>query len=232
MNYGNKIIDCLKENIKFGIYIFNSKYYKDNSIMKIIKDFNKECNLDLKNSLFILNKIDQVSDEKKVYNEFTKYLLEQIGDNIYNDYNSIVALDSICLKYENLSEYNINYYISYIFKKTIQEQKPDLSNITEEFLNKIKGILKEIFDLNNHNNNDFDKFCKSMANKISADEKEKLTNIIKNLSSQEIQSNIDFNFEPKDNDDFDYIKAIYECFKEKLFIMSQSDEKTKLINYF
>ena len=130
--YAEKIIDCLKGNFKFCIYMFNSKYYKDINIMKIIKSINEKCNLTLNNLLIILNKIDEQTNREYIMREFSGYLVKNLGDIIYDDSNTILGLDSISFKKENLAETNIYNLINY-YKNTLKDKDDN-----EALLKKLK----------------------------------------------------------------------------------------------
>ena len=115
--YSEKIIEYLKDNFKFCIYMFNSNYYKDNKIIDIMKLVKEKCKLDFRNSLIILNKIDQHSNREQIMREFRRYLMENFGDIIYDDSNNIIGLDSIILKYENKAKLDINNLFNYYYKQ-------------------------------------------------------------------------------------------------------------------
>ena len=115
--YSEKIIEYLKDNFKFCIYMFNSNYYKDNKIIDIMKLVKEKCKLDFRNSLIILNKIDQHSNREQIMREFRRYLMENFGDIIYDDSNTIIGLDSIILKYENKAKLDINNLFNYYYKQ-------------------------------------------------------------------------------------------------------------------
>jgi hypothetical protein len=171
-DYAEKIIDCLKGNFKFCIYMFNSKYYKDINIMKIIKSINEKCNLTLTNSLIILNKIDEQTNKEYIMREFSGNLMKNLGDIIYDDSNTILGLNSISFKKENLAESNIYNLINY-YKNTLKDKDDN-----DALLKIIKEVLFETFNSQNNEFKVFNKFLKSKSEKMEAKEEKKLLNFI------------------------------------------------------
>ena len=174
-DYAEKIIDCLKGNFKFCIYMFNSKYYKDINIMKIIKSINEKCNLTLTNSLIILNKIDEHTNKEYIMREFSGNLMKNLGDIIYDDSNTILGLDSISFKKENLAESNIYNLINY-YKNTLKDKDDN-----DALLKIIKEVLFETFNSQNNEFKVFNEFLKSKSEKMEAKEEKKLLNFIEKL---------------------------------------------------
>ena len=80
-----------------------------------------------------------------IINEFKQFLFANIS-NIYDNSNSIIALDSICLKYENLCKFNFEYLLNYYFKQYIKELN---INKQIEFSDLITNLLFEIINTNN-----------------------------------------------------------------------------------
>ena len=223
-----KIIDNIKENIKFCIYMINSKYYKDN--IDIIKEVNKICNLNFNNSLIILSKIDEIKNKKDIMKRFKTLLMENFGDNVYDNSNTIMKLDSICLKYEIMAQNNFEYLLRYYWRKSYFEkdanEKSFLKIIEKSFLKIIEKTLFEMLMSNKNfiNINNLDEFCKTMANKVNSDESDEILKIIKKLESD----NIPIKYKRNKN----YIHSLYQCFKEKLIIISESKMKKKINDYF
>ena len=198
------IFNSIKGNIKFCIYIFDSEYFRD--IIENIKNITKHCGLNFTNSLFILNKIDKIK-KKEIVNEFKLFLFENIS-NIFDYSNSIIALDSISLKYENLCKYNFEHLLNYYFKKYIEELN---KNEDYEFLELIKDLLFEIVNINNLPN--IDDFLKNKKVDINADEFEIINNIIKNLSENAADARIKFNFDLENMENKSYIKPFINVLK-------------------
>ena len=90
-----------------------------------------------------------------IINEFKQFLYANIS-NIYDSSNSIIALDLICLKYENLCKFNFEYLLNYYFKKYIKELN---INKQIEFWDLIKNLLFEIIIITNNLSVNFDEFC-------------------------------------------------------------------------
>jgi len=217
-SYAEKIVDCLKGNVKFCIYMFNDNYYKDISIMEIIKYINEKCNLTLNNSLIILNMKDGQSNKDNIMREFSGYLMKNLGDIIYDDSNTILVLNLISFKTENLAESNINNLLNY-YKNTLEDNEDN-----NALLSKIKEVLNEVFNSQKKNEfKDFNQFIKSKSEKLNEDEDKKLMNNIETLG---------FDIENNENDEIDYFKSLYSCFKEKLININLSKEKESIINYF
>ena len=244
-DYPEKIIEYLKDNLRFCIYMFNSNYYKDKKIFDIIKNIKQKCKLDFRNSLIILNKIDQHLNQEQIMREFRRYLMENLGDIIYDDSNFIIGLDSIYFKYENRAKFDIINLFNYYYKQC--EIKIKEKKIIEEeiFLELIEKSLFQIFVENKSKKcMKFKEFYKSNSEKINEDEWSILKEIINNLrrkaSKKGIYLMIDFNDnnEEGENDEENvdmveiFIKAIYNCFKEDLIIINHSIQKDEIIQYF
>ena len=250
-NAGYPVIQYLKGNFKFCIYIFNSESFRDSKSIDIMKLIKEKCNIDFKNSLFILNKIDLKSDKEKSMREFRKFLMENFTDVIYDNSNSIISLDSIYLKYENLAELDITNLFMYYFKLYEIEIKDKKTIEGNEFIKLIQNTLSEIFKSTKKDKfKKFKEFCNSMSIKINANECPDIIKILNNLINKEkkkgIQIKIDLSDDNKNNDeeeeededkknkikDIIYIRALYSCFMEKLIKFNNSSQKDELIDYF
>ena len=215
--------------------MFNSNYYKDINMMRIIKSINEKCNLTLTNSLIILNKIDEQTNKEYIMREFSRNLMKNLGDIIYDDSNTILGLDSISFKKENLAESNIYNLINY-YKNTLKDKDDN-----DALLKIIKEVLFETFNSQNNEFKVFNKFLKSKSEKMEAKEEKKLLNFIEELgfNFNDNDSNND-NDSDNDNDNdngneihqIDYFKSLYTCLNEKLINIDMSKEKEDIINYF
>ena len=197
--------------------MFNSKYYKDINIMKIIKSINEKCNLTLNNLLIILNKIDEQTNKENIMREFSGYLMKNLGDIIYDDSNTILGLDSISFKKENLAETNIYNLIDYL-KNTLKDKEDN-----DALLKIIKEILFETFNSQNKEFKDFDNFLKSKSEKLEAEEEKKLLNFIEELG---------FSIDDNENQEINYFKSLCTCLDEKIINIHMTKEKEEIINYF
>ena len=228
-NYAETLINCLKDKIKFCIYMFNSNYYKDEKMIEIIKTILKKCNLVLYNSLIILNKIDDQKDKDSTLREFSCYLMEKLDDKIFSDSNSIIGLDSTCLRDEELANNNMKCLLSYYLKKYKEDIEKGLT-----FSEIIKVIISNIHCQNNKNiyKENLNDFIQSKADKICDDTYKEISDTIEILIEQFKSKGFDISLDLDDEDIIDKIKALSECFEEKLIFIDKSPEKEELINYF
>ena len=141
-----KIIPILVEKSLFSIYIFDIEHFQDENNLKIFKKYNsmRACK---NNSLYILNKIDRIYDEK----EKNKYKDEKYYVDIFlniltkknkiNDKEEGFGVDlnkNIFLKLSSKELFNeINFfsdfkiYISYLTNKNKGKENDDLFDFTE-----------------------------------------------------------------------------------------------------
>ena len=229
-NYAETLINCLKDKIKFCIYMFNSNYYKDEKMIDIIKTILKKCNLVLYNSLIILNKIDDQKDKDLTLREFNCYLMEKLGDKIFSDSNSIIGLDSTCLKDEELAKNNMKCLLSYYLKK----YKQDIINRCLTFSDIINIIISNLHYHNNKNiyKEKLNDFIQSKADKICDDTYKEICNTIEEQIEEFKNKGFNIPFDLDDEEIIDKIKALFKCFEEKLIFIDKSPEKEDLINYF
>jgi hypothetical protein len=186
-------------------------------MMRIIKSINEKCYLTKYNSLIILNKIDEQTDRKYIMREFSKNLMKELGDIIYDDSNTILGLDSISFKKENLAESNIYNLINY-YKNTLKDKDDN-----DALLKKIKEVLFETFNSQNKEFKDFDNFLKSKSEKLEAEEEKKLLNFIEELG---------FSIDDNENQEINYFKSLCTCLAEKIINIHMTKEKEEIINYF
>ena len=112
------IFTPLKYLIQYGFLVFDANQYEDSSVLEILTQLMSEQEIKFNHFLIILNKIDQIAPEKRngAFLRFKAYLNYHLGDDLLNDTNSIVAMNSLkLLEEENVME-NFDNFLSYHFK--------------------------------------------------------------------------------------------------------------------
>ena len=98
--------------------IFDSNQYEDSSIIEILKQFIFEEKIKINHFLIILNKIDQIAQEKRkaAFLRFKAYLNYHLGDELLSDTNSIITMNSLKLLEEEKIMENFDNFLSYHFQ--------------------------------------------------------------------------------------------------------------------
>ena len=112
------IFTPLKRLIQYGFLIFDANQYEDSSVLEILTQLISEENIKINHFLIILNKIDQIAPAKRdaAFLRFKAYLNYYLGDDLLNDTNSIITMNSLkLLEEENVME-NFDNFLSYHFK--------------------------------------------------------------------------------------------------------------------
>ena len=112
------IFTPLKGLIHYGFLIFDSNQYEDSSIIEILKQFIFEEKIKINHFLIILNKIDQIAQEKRktAFLRFKAYLNYHLGDELLSDTNSIITMNSLKLLEEEKIMENFDNFLSYHFQ--------------------------------------------------------------------------------------------------------------------
>jgi len=220
-DYINLYFKYIKNLIKYCLIIFSSENYHSKDSIEVIKRIQKNIYVPIENFLLILNKIDKVQGktEDAIHN-FKKILLNYYTFNCYN--NTIIPVNSLQLNSEIKIEKNFYHYLNYYFM--------------------------EYYKYNNKTDEDFS-FLEFIQNKIeniySDPEKKVLVNEkLKNLNIQSIKQVLDYFINEKkgkgfnlmidleDEDDINYFKKFYICFKEKIIFPENSNTLKEINKYF
>ena len=225
--YSKQIIPYIINKCLFSIYIFDLSHYQNRDTINIYRDYSEKLNKFYKtNSIYILNKIDEITDadikegkDKDYYfQKFKNYLSDKINNlNIDLDTNQFLPLNSkelfnkinkfldFKIFIENIigtiQDENNTLSMGFGFKEYLLEKCKEYFNITEE-------KLKDIFDDSN-NDNDDDKY------KDYFDKKE-FEEIIDLINSKGIMCDIE-------EDDYKRFKYIF--IKEKKLSLAIPDLK-------
>ena len=211
--YLEKVIPNLVNKCLFSIYIFDLGHYQNNDSSDIYKNYSEQLNKFYKNnSIFILNKIDEISEEDKKdchdadyhFNKFKKHLQEQFEVNM--ETNSFLKLNSKEL-YNKVNAFsNLKTFILHIIDTINIEEVDEMFSVIDY----IKNNLTKYFQINeeelgqifNKDDNEFKEYF---------DEKE-FYEIIKNINSSEKDLNADL-----DENDFRKLNYIFKN-KNKIFL--------------
>ena len=159
--YYDKVLPLIINNIKFSLYIFETKKYQNavnsiklykryinmlNSRNKDYFDITKNINDIQRNSIYILNKIDYCDKKgglEKEKEDFKKFLENDLDVNLkINKVILISAKDSILEENKNKS---FDDYLNYVIKsKKIKEHF--IPNLKERFKNDFSIDIKENID--------------------------------------------------------------------------------------
>jgi len=112
------IFTLLNKLIQIGFLIFDVNQYQDNNALEIVSQFIAEIKIKINHFLIILNKIDTFPPEKRteVFLKFKAHLNLNLGDDLLNDTNSIITMDSLKLLEEENVMKNFDNFLSYHFK--------------------------------------------------------------------------------------------------------------------
>ena len=226
-----KIIPILVEKSLFSIYIFDIEHFQDENNLKIFKKYNL-MRAHKNNSLFILNKIDIIYDEKsknkfkdeKYYTDIFLNILTKKNNNKDDKKEEGFEVDlkkNIFLKLSSLELYNeinlfsdFKIYISYLTNKNKGKEKDDLFNFTEAIKeNIIKDFQISEAELENILN---DKKIEKYSKYFDENEYEEISNIISNGC---FQSDLE-------EDDYQKFKYIFKTKKKN----NSSINNLKIIN--
>ena len=112
------IFTLLNKLIQIGFLIFDVNQYEDTNAIEIVSQLIAEVKIKINHFLIILNKIDTFPPEKRneIFLKFKAHLNLNLGDDLLNDTNSIITMDSLnLLEEENVME-NFDNFLSYHFK--------------------------------------------------------------------------------------------------------------------
>ena len=226
-----KIIPILVEKSLFSIYIFDIDHFQEENNLKIFKKYNS-MRAYKNNSLYVLNKIDRLYDEKgknkykdiKYYIEtFLKILTkenknnENINNNNDNEEEGFgVDLNkNVFLKLSSMELFNeinlysdFKIYISYIANNNKGKENDDLFNFTEAIKENITKNFQISEDevekiINDENNEKYEQY-------FDEKEYEEILNIITN---NRFQSDLDENY-------YNKFKFIFKTKKKNIFAIN------------
>ena len=130
--YYKELLPFFIYNIGFSLYIFDAEKQQSEGSISIINNimeqyYNNDEKMQ-KNSIFILNKIDKVSDEKNEINKFKKILENNLKCHI-EKYGHFIGLSGLILY---LKSFKYESFFDYLF--CIIEERNNESESIEEFL--------------------------------------------------------------------------------------------------
>lgn len=206
--YLKNVIPNLVNKCLFSIYIFDLGHYQNNDSSDIYNKYSEQLNKFYKNnSIFILNKIDEISEEDKKnchdsnyhFTKFKNYLKEEFKVNM--ETNSFLKLNSKELYNKANAFSNLKTFILSIIDTINIEEVDEMFSLKDY----IKNNLTKYFQINeeeleqilNKDDNEYKEYF---------DEKE-FDEIINNINSSEKDLNADL-------DENDYKKLNY-IFKNK-----------------
>ena len=221
-DYINLYFKFIKDMIKYCLIIFSTENYHSKDSIDVINRIQKNIYVPIENFLLILNKIDKVkgkTEEDEIYN-FKKIFLNYYSFNCYN--NTIIPVNSLQLNNEIKIERNFYYYLNYYFT---------------EYIN---------YNTKTDNDSSFLEFIQDKIENICSDpEKRELINVkVKNLNIDSIKQDLDYFIKEKkgkgfnliidleDEDDLNYFKQFYICFKEKIIFPENSKTIKEINKYF
>lgn len=112
------IFTPLKGLIQYGFLIVDSTQYQDSNLLEILMQLMSEEKIKFNHFLIILNKIDKLPPAKReeTFLSFKAHLNYHLGDDLLNDTNSIITMNSLkLLEEENVME-SFDNFLSYHFK--------------------------------------------------------------------------------------------------------------------
>jgi len=210
--YYEKVLPLIINNIKFSLFIFETKNYhnKINSI-QIYKKFgnmlnsrkkdyfneNKNINIIQKDSIYILNKIDLCDKEgglQKEEKDFEKYLENILGVNLQSNEVVLISLKDSILERDKYG--NFDNYLNYVIKsKKLKDHF--IPNLIERFKNDLSINIH--YEVDKYE--DEDEYIHDKCDKIlKLDEDIQSNGFIDSISQKQ----------------YDYFKEIFESYKKNL----------------
>ena len=238
MRYIKGIFQYIKKKVEREIIIFSSETYYKPQNLQIIKDIQKEINVDLYNNLVILNKIDICEDREETIANCKQFFVNNLNSDIFNIYqNTFAPLNSMQFKNEILMRDNFENYYLYYLNKYIEKY----IRIKDEDKKKIKIIPFVEFIANEITIGKKSNEKKEFINDLVINFDDDKISLIKNVY-EKVKKNLNYiidygiNFEVDEDDDEDQslliIKAFYQNFEDKVNIPKYSDEVQLILDYF
>ena len=112
------IFNPLKGLIQYGILVFDANQYQAANATDIIKQLISHIGIKINHFLIIFNKIDELPPEKRedAFLSFKAHLNYTIGDDLLNNTNSIIPMNTLKLLEEENVMQNFDNFLSYHFK--------------------------------------------------------------------------------------------------------------------
>ena len=213
--YLEKVIPNLVNKCLFSIYIFDLGHYQNEDSSSIYKKYSKQLNKFYKNnSIFILNKIDGISEEDKKnchdadyhFDKFKQYLNEDEEFKVDMKTNSFLKLNSKELYNKVNALSNLKTFILYIIDTINIEEVNDVFSVLDYIKYNLTKYLQineeELEQIFNKDDNEYKEYF---------DEKE-FNEIIKNINSSEKDLNADL-----DENNYKKLNYIFKN-KNKIFL--------------
>lgn len=196
--YLNYIIPFLLNKCLFSIYIFNAEKYENKDTYRIYADYSKQLNKYYNtNSIYILNKIDYVSDENEkniVFDKFKKFLNSEL--NVDLEKNIILKLNSKKIFNKANAFSALNTFILSLADKFEAEEKEDEN---QDFFDYIKDQFTTHFKIDKE---EIEKIFNDEGNNFSVFDEKEYNDIFNNLTVRNFP--IEFN-----EDDYQKMKYIF-----------------------
>ena len=222
--YIQKIIPTLVNKCLFSIYIFDLEKYRNDDTCLIYKNYSQQLNKFYNtNSIYILNKIDMISEEDKrnlkdenhYFNEFKNYLSSQLFVDLKK--NFFLKLNSKEL-FNNVNAFsNLKTYILHIIDKINMAEVDELFSLLEyikqslvEYFQIDKDELELIF--NDENNDNYNNFF----------DEEEFNEINDSISSTGLSADFE-------EEEFKRIKFIFQNSEKKYLKIPLLDKVLKII---
>ena len=112
------IFSPLKGLIQYGILVFDANQYLSVNATKIINQLISHIGIKINHFLIIFNKIDELPPEQRenTFLSFKANLKYSIGDDLLNNTNSIITMNTLKLLEEENVMQNFDNFLSYHFK--------------------------------------------------------------------------------------------------------------------
>ena len=218
--YYEKVLPLIYNNIKFSIFVFETKFYQTENSINLYKkyinklksrnidyfDDKKRINNNQINSIYILNKIDLCDKQGGIKQEkidFKKYLEEKLQVDL--NLNKMILLNSKDNILEKNKYKDFDNYLYYL--KRSKSNNDDFIKILIENLKKDLNI-QIIPNVNNYDDDD--------------DEDDSLMKLKININSDIIEIGMN-------KSDYNYYKNIFDINKEKIKKNKENNELKSLI---
>ena len=146
--FPNEIIPLITPNTQFSIFFFDATNIQSTSTDKVFNKYVKLLNAKInKNSLFVINKFDEVKLNLDKEEDVEKTKTFQIYDYIFRNFhtnldkNKIITLDSRNLKYEKNRLKNFDDFILF-FANNLPINKDE-----DDFVKLVKKEIKTVFNI-------------------------------------------------------------------------------------
>ena len=232
IKYINYLFPYFKKKIDFGMIIIDTeKYYKIPNL-QIIMELHNKAQLNLKNFLFILNKIDKTSNQEDTILKCKAHFINRLDPDIFNlGSSTFISMDSFQLKNELSFKYDFEYYFEYYFKLYYREYVNTTNEKKEE--ENISFVDFISYEMTKDIKEDREKYLEGLSKKVSPNDYKYIIKIYEKIKDAQ---NEDINFEIDIDEEESYgiiaLKALFVNFKEKIIIPEYSPNVINLLNFF